>query len=168
MEIHLCAAHVGYWKIQCVPSKMRLAFLACTVIHTVQDLGFLLVMIQRYHTQVYLKRHTEQSLQVIHFRIYQIWLMKSRFSKTTEAGGSQQQERTDPSAVSNVNFPLLHLLDRTFHSCLILILKLMLITDHHERVGDSQLKQKGHKHMKMYPHECSPHFFAHPFSGTET
>lgn len=64
--------------------------------------------------------------------------MQSRFPwkrlMCAEAGVLQQQE-----------LPLAYLLERTFHSCLILILKLVLVTDHHKRVGDSQLEDKRHR-----------------------
>lgn len=87
-----------------------------------------------------------------------------------EPGGLQQQERRDSSGCEQYKFPLAHLLERTFHSCLILILKLMLITDHHERMGDSQLKYKRHKCMKTYPQpplNVPPNFLSYPLSGTE-
>lgn len=86
-----------------------------------------------------------------------------------EPGGPRQQ-RTDSSGHEQWEFPLAHLLERTFHSCLILILKLMLITDHHERMRDSQLKYKRHKCMKTYPRpplNVPPNFLSYPLSGTE-
>lgn len=85
-----------------------------------------------------------------HRSIWFAWNLEAYSSRRGESSGCEQCE-----------FPLEHLLERTFHSCLILILKLMLVTDHHERMGDSQLKHKGTSVSKHTFDQCFPRF---PFS----